>query len=408
MAIRPRRRSPRPKLTAATFVHRTARLLRRIEAIRRNPLRDLCQARGNSSAHGAAVQQLWSGTENHGRAGNPRFRKRHLRGTRHSDALRWQSEAHLLLRDRRDHGLFQGAGARRGGEPYNIGIDRPEISIAELADLAVKAAADLFGYRGKVVLGRSVEADYLIDNPNRRCPAIDKARLGAWFRPEGIHRRRHLSVLDLVQPQSNCRGGLMKISIVGTGYVGLVTGACLAESGHDVVCVDVDPRKVDMINSARAPIHESGLPELLQRNAGRRLRASTDLAAAVAATELTFIAVGTPASGGKIDLKYVEAAASEIGAALRQKTELPRGDRQEHGDTRHDGRRRAHGARERIGKDRGQGFGLGMNPEFLTEGTAVADFSQPDRLVLGGIDARTHDVLARAVCQLSTQPCRAS
>jgi UDPglucose 6-dehydrogenase/GDP-mannose 6-dehydrogenase len=185
----------------------------------------------------------------------------------------------------------------------------------------------------------------------------------------------------------------MKVSIVGTGYVGLVTGACLAESGHDVTCVDVDPRKVEMINSARAPIHEAGLPELLQRNTGRRLTASTDLAAAVAATDLTFIAVGTPASEGRIDLKYVEAAASEIGTALRQKpgystvivksTVIP-------GTTVGAVRRALESA---SGKTAGEGFGLGMNPEFLTEGTAVADFSHPDRLVLGGIDARTHAVL---------------
>jgi UDPglucose 6-dehydrogenase len=185
----------------------------------------------------------------------------------------------------------------------------------------------------------------------------------------------------------------MKVSIIGTGYVGLVTGACLAECGHDVICVDVDPRKVEMINSARAPIHESGLPELLQRNSGRRLRASTDLSAAVAATELTFIAVGTPASGGKIDLKYVEAAASEIGAALQHKTNyhtvivkstvIP-------GTTVGVVRTALEST---SGKIAGQGFGLGMNPEFLTEGTAVADFSHPDRLVLGGIDAQTHDVL---------------
>jgi UDPglucose 6-dehydrogenase/GDP-mannose 6-dehydrogenase len=185
----------------------------------------------------------------------------------------------------------------------------------------------------------------------------------------------------------------MKISIVGTGYVGLVTGACLADIGHDVVCVDVDPRKIEMINSARAPIHEAGLPELLARNAGRRLRASTDLAAAVAATEITFIAVGTPASGGKIDLKYVEAAAAEIGAALRLKpgyhtvivksTVIP-------GTTVGVVRRSIEAA---SGRTAGEGFGLGMNPEFLTEGTAVADFAQPDRLVLGGVDARTHEVL---------------
>jgi len=203
----------------------------------------------------------------------------------------------------------------------------------------------------------------------------------------------------------------MKASIIGTGYVGLVTGACLAECGHDVTCVDVDPGKVDMINSARAPIHENGLPELLGRHVGRRLRASTDLAAAVAATDVTFVAVGTPACGDKIDLSYVEAAASEIGAALRHKksystiivksTVIP-------GTTV--GVVRA--ALERAsGKIAGQGFGLGMNPEFLTEGTAVADFSHPDRLVLGGIDARTHDVLRelysnfdKAVPRIMTNP----
>jgi UDPglucose 6-dehydrogenase len=185
----------------------------------------------------------------------------------------------------------------------------------------------------------------------------------------------------------------MKVSIVGTGYVGLVTGACLAECGHDVICVDVDPRKVEMINSARAPIHERGLPELLQRNSGRRLRAVTNLAEAVGATDLTFIAVGTPTSGGQIDLKYIEAAASEIGAALRQKTSyhavivkstvIP-------GTTVGVVRTALENS---SGKTAGQGFGLGMNPEFLTEGTAVADFSHPDRLVLGSIDAQTHDAL---------------
>lgn len=185
----------------------------------------------------------------------------------------------------------------------------------------------------------------------------------------------------------------MKISIIGTGYVGLVTGACLAEFGHDVTCVDVDPAKVKMINSARSPIHEKGLSELMERHVGQRLRASTDLAAAIAATDATFIAVGTPAADGKIDLSYVEAAASEIGGALRHKTGfstvivkstvIP-------GTTVGVVRT----ALERAsGKIAGQGFGLGMNPEFLTEGTAVSDFSYPDRLVLGGLDARTHDVL---------------
>jgi UDPglucose 6-dehydrogenase/GDP-mannose 6-dehydrogenase len=185
----------------------------------------------------------------------------------------------------------------------------------------------------------------------------------------------------------------MKVSIVGTGYVGLVTGACLADRGHDVVCVDVDPRKVDAINSAKAPIHEAGLPELLVRHAGNRLRATTDLADAVRQTEITFIAVGTPAEGGKIDLKYIKGAATEIGAAMRAKvgpttvvvksTVIP-------GTTVGVVRRALEDA---SGKIAGEDFGLGMNPEFLTEGTAVSDFAFPDRLVLGGIDRRTHDVL---------------
>lgn len=186
----------------------------------------------------------------------------------------------------------------------------------------------------------------------------------------------------------------MKLSIVGTGYVGLVSGACLAERGHDVTCVDVDAAKVDSINAGRAPIHEPGLPELLQANVGRRLRATRDLAQAVRDSEMTMIAVGTPAVDGRISLEYVERAAAEIGAALKDKrdwhavvvksTVIP-------GTTDGAVRRAVEGA---SGKSAGSGFGLGMNPEFLTEGTAVADFMRPDRLVLGGIDARTQDALA--------------
>lgn len=187
----------------------------------------------------------------------------------------------------------------------------------------------------------------------------------------------------------------MKVSIVGTGYVGLVTGVCLAEQGHAVVCVDVDPRKIGMINAARAPIHEEGLPELLKRHAGRGLRASADLAQAVADSELTFIAVGTPAAAGRIDLTFVERAATEIGQALRGKagyhtvvvksTVVP-------GTTSGTVRRHLESA---SGKRAGADFGLGMNPEFLTEGTAVADFAHPDRLVLGSCDRRTHEVLTQ-------------
>src|SRR6187549_174699 len=111
----------------------------------------------------------------------------------------------------------------------------------------------------------------------------------------------------------------MRISIIGSGYVGLVSGACLADRGHDVVCVDNDERKVRMIESGEAPIHEAGLSSLLRENVGSRLSATTDLGRAVAESEVTFIAVGTPAVDGRIDLKYVEAAAADVGRALRAK-----------------------------------------------------------------------------------------
>ena len=114
----------------------------------------------------------------------------------------------------------------------------------------------------------------------------------------------------------------MDISVVGTGYVGLVSGVCLAEKGHGVICVDIDAGKVERINAGDSPIHEEGLDDLLQRNIGKRLSATTDLAAAVAGTSLTIIAVGTPFDGSAIDISYIEAASEAIGHALRDKSEF--------------------------------------------------------------------------------------
>jgi UDPglucose 6-dehydrogenase len=188
----------------------------------------------------------------------------------------------------------------------------------------------------------------------------------------------------------------MRISIVGTGYVGLVSGACLAEHGHDIVCIDVDSTKLEAINSGRAPIHEEGLPEILARTVGKKLKATSDLARAVHESEMTLIAVGTPAVDGQIDLRFVARAAEEIGAALKSKTAyhtvvvkstvIP-------GTT--DGTVRS-AIEKTSGKRAGSDFGLGMNPEFLTEGTAVLDFMKPDRIVIGGIDERTRRTIAAA------------
>ena len=185
----------------------------------------------------------------------------------------------------------------------------------------------------------------------------------------------------------------MKISIIGTGYVGLVTGACLAEKGHHVTCVDINAERVAALNRAESPIFEAGLEELLRKHVGKALNATTDLAAAVLNTELTLIAVGTPFNGKEIDLTAVLGATRQIGTVLKQKdgyhvvvvksTVVP-GTTDQH----------VLPALElSSGKKAGKDFGVGMNPEFLSEGEAVNDFLFPDRIVLGGIDAHSTDVL---------------
>ena len=174
----------------------------------------------------------------------------------------------------------------------------------------------------------------------------------------------------------------MKISIIGTGYVGLVTGACLAEKGHQVTCVDINPERVAALNRAESPIFEAGLEELLRKHVGKGLSATTDLTAAVLGTELTLIAVGTPFNGNEIDLTFVLGATKQIGAALKQKsgyhvvvvksTVVP-GTTDQHV---------LPALEASSGKKAGKDFGVGMNPEFLSEGEAVNDFLFPDVEIL--------------------------
>jgi UDPglucose 6-dehydrogenase len=178
----------------------------------------------------------------------------------------------------------------------------------------------------------------------------------------------------------------MKITIIGTGYVGLVTGACLAELGNDVFCLDVDQRKIDLLNDGGIPIHEPGLEEVVARNrAAGRLQFSTDVAASVAHGQLQFIAVGTPPDeDGSADLQYVLAAARNIGRHMTgykvivDKSTVPVGTAD----------RVAAALREEL-HARGEGsmeFAVVSNPEFLKEGAAVEDFMRPDRIVIGHDD----------------------
>jgi len=177
----------------------------------------------------------------------------------------------------------------------------------------------------------------------------------------------------------------MNISVFGLGYVGSVTGAALADDGHTVVGVDVNPDKVASLNAGRSPIVEPGLPELIAKNVAEgRLSATTDPAAAIAATELSLISVSTPSrKNGSLDLQYLTRVCEQIGEALRDKdgyhivvvrsTVLP-------GTT--------HGTviptLERCsGKKYGEGFGVSVNPEFLREGVALHDVRHPPVTVVG-------------------------
>ncbi len=175
----------------------------------------------------------------------------------------------------------------------------------------------------------------------------------------------------------------MKITVIGTGYVGLVTGACLAEQGNHVFCLDLNQEKIDILNAGGVPIYEPGLKEIIERNlAYGRLIFSTDVSAAVAYGDIQFIAVGTPPSeDGSADLSYVLEAAKQIGRYMNRfkvvvnKSTVPVGT--------------ADKVTEVIGEELlnrslpSENFSVISNPEFLKEGAAIEDFMRPDRIVIG-------------------------
>jgi UDPglucose 6-dehydrogenase len=179
----------------------------------------------------------------------------------------------------------------------------------------------------------------------------------------------------------------MKIAIVGTGYVGLVAGACFAESGNDVVCVDKDESKVRMLRAGKMPIYEPGLEELVRRNRHEnRLTFTTLLPKAVRASTTVFIAVGTPqGEDGSADLQHVLNVAREIARAMNgykvivDKSTVPVGT---------SGR-----VREVIRRETTHPFSVVSNPEFLKQGAAIDDFMRPDRVVIGAEDPRARDIM---------------
>lgn len=194
----------------------------------------------------------------------------------------------------------------------------------------------------------------------------------------------------------------MRITMVGTGYVGLVTGTCFANVGNDVTCLDIDQNKINKLNNGISPIYEPGLDEMIQRNhkAGR-LHFTTDAESAYQSAEVVFICVGTPSDEkGKADLKYVLAASADIGQAIEAAPGATGGSTDE---------RRAKvivvkstvpvgtnkKVQDEIIKYTSKPFKMGSNPEFLKEGAAINDFNKPDRVVIGAEDEGTGDRLRK-------------
>lgn len=172
----------------------------------------------------------------------------------------------------------------------------------------------------------------------------------------------------------------MNLAMIGAGYVGLVAGTCFAESGNDVVCVDIDEAKISALKSGKVPIYEPGLEELVRRNVTeQRLSFTTDLAGAVRRSSIIFIAVGTPLTrDGRADIDQVLATAKNVSAAMNgpkvivNKSTVPVGT--------------ADRIRDLMAQSARHPFSVVSNPEFLKEGAAVEDFMKPDRVVLGGDD----------------------
>ena len=181
----------------------------------------------------------------------------------------------------------------------------------------------------------------------------------------------------------------MKIAVVGTGYVGLVAGACLAESGNDVICVDKDATKINMLRRGKIPIYEPGLDDLVRRNKSEgRLVFTTDLVKGVRASEVIYIAVGTPQDeDGSADVRHVMNAARDVARAMNgykvivDKSTVPVGT--------------AEKVREVVRRETTHPFSVVSNPEFLKQGAAVEDFMKPDRVVIGAEDPRAAEIMVK-------------
>lgn len=188
----------------------------------------------------------------------------------------------------------------------------------------------------------------------------------------------------------------VKVVVIGTGYVGLVAGACFAESGQDVVCVDVDEAKLERLKQGKVPFYEPGLNQMVQRNWPERLNFTTDLAAALDGAAVAFIAVGTPPNeDGSADLSAVLGVAEQVAAKATSdlvvvlKSTVPVGTNE-----------KVRAVVDKVGRHK---MMVASNPEFLKEGAAINDFLKPDRIVVGAREERAFEVLARLYLPFNRQ-----
>ena len=285
---------------------------------------------------------------------------------------------------------------------FNIGNDEGEVSIRTVAErVAAIAGPPPLSVEHAV----SDDADYVVDNPRRRCPDLTRLRaLG--FAPqvplrEGTHAHpRRLSLIG--------EGNSMKVAVVGCGYVGITNGCGLSELGHEVVCVDIDEQRVAQLRRGQLPFTDPLLREQLNRGLDRgSLRVTNRLAEAMCNAEVSILAVDTPSQAhGAIDLTQLRTAAHQLGQLLPQepghvvivKSTVVPGTC----DTV---------VREALARGAGRdaaAFGLAMVPEFLREGSAAADFAHPDRVVIGADEPHAGDVAEALYRGLNGQVIRTS